>query len=110
VQPFPSLAGKWQISVDGGVRPRWRRDGKELFYFGGGQVMAVSVSTEGASFKAGKPTPLFGGPYLRTSWDVSADGQRFLMIKAGGPFSASITRLNVVLNWQEELKQRVPTR
>jgi Tol biopolymer transport system component len=54
-----SDAGKWQVSTEGGVGPRWRGDGKELYYMSGPTFMAVAVKTAGASFEAGTPTPLF---------------------------------------------------
>jgi WD40 repeat protein len=111
VQPFPSLAGRWQVT-DGGYGPRWRRDGKEIFYLDrtGQSMMAVSVTASGSSFNMSKPMMLFTGSYLRTvsSWDVSADGQRFLMIKPPSAQAAAISQLNVVLNWFEELKRLVP--
>jgi len=74
--------GKWQVSTEGGVEPRWRGDGKELFYMSGSTFMGVEVKTTGASFEAGKPMPLFevqlpfAGP--RNRYVVRRDGQRFL--------------------------------
>ncbi|MBI3472582.1 MAG: PD40 domain-containing protein [Candidatus Solibacter usitatus] len=56
VQPFPPSGGKWQISTAGGHEPRWRRDGKELFYTLGQKIRAVPVKTEGATFEAGIPS------------------------------------------------------
>jgi hypothetical protein len=114
VQPYPGPGGKWQISTEGGTEPAWNRNGKELFYRTGNKMMAVDVATQ-PSFSAGKPRMLFEGQYLTTDWplistsyDVSADGQRFLMVKATEQAS-SATQINVVLNWFEELKQKVPT-
>jgi serine/threonine-protein kinase len=117
VRPFPDVqSGHWQVSVDGGTRPAWARSGKELF-FGtpDGSIVAVPVQTS-SSFSYGGPKKLFewrtlASPGLARSYDVSADGQRFLMIKEGGgdPASAA-TPLVLVLNWSEELKQRVPTK
>ena len=76
-------------------------------------MMALDVATQ-PSFSAGKPHMLFEGQYLANDWpqvsttyDVSADGQRFLMVKATEQAS-SATQINVVLNWFEELKQKVP--
>ena len=83
----PSQArGKWQVSVDGGASPRWRRDGKELFYELGDTYFGVDVKTDGPSFGAGIPKPLFtvhtantavggGSPFV-----VSSDGKRFLVL------------------------------
>jgi Tol biopolymer transport system component len=112
VQPFPGPGGKWQISSDGGTEPLWNRNGRELFYRSGDKMMAVDIATL-PSFAAGTPRMLFEGQYVPApgaspNYDVSPDGQRFLMLKpieqAAGP-----TQINVVLNWFEELKRRVPT-
>ena len=77
-------------------------------------MMALDVATQ-TGFSAGKPRLLFERPYFRsdfplvgTAYDVSADGQRFLMVKETEP-AAAVTQINVVLNWFEELKRRVPT-
>jgi Tol biopolymer transport system component len=113
VQPYPGPGGKWQISTEGGTEPVWNRNGRELFYRSGDKMMAVDISTQ-PSFAAGKPKVLFTGQYLPTpgtlsNYDVSPDGQRFLMIKPGESTEAPPTQINVVLNWFEELKRRVPT-
>ena len=110
VQPYPGPGGKWQISTEGGVEPVWNPKGRKLFYRSGNKMMAVDVMTE-PTFSAGKPKMLFEGPYVPTprsfpDFDVSPDGQRFLMLKADTQAPAQI---NVVLNWFEELKQKVPT-
>jgi Tol biopolymer transport system component len=124
VRPFPTPSGggaQWLVSKGGGTQPRWRRDGKELFYVSpGNQMMAVNVtvSTSGGSraLQPGIPQPLFDMPPAPPAlaenglftWDVSADGQRFLVpTPTAGDAGSPIT---VVLNWSEELKQRVPTR
>ena len=124
VQPYPGPGGKWQISTDGGTEPQWNRNGRELFYRSGEngtKLMAVEITTE-ARFSAGKPKMLFEGQYVlsaitRTSammrtYDVSPDGRRFLMIKEikEGERATSVTQINIVLNWTEELKQRVPVK
>jgi eukaryotic-like serine/threonine-protein kinase len=112
VQPYPGPGGKRQISADGGTEPVWNRNGRELFYRTGNKMMAVDIATL-PSFAAGKPRMLFEGSYLPTAatiqnYDVSPDGQRFLMLK-GGEREAEPTQINVVLNWFEELKRRVPS-
>jgi eukaryotic-like serine/threonine-protein kinase len=108
VQPYPGPGGKWRVSVGGGARPRWNPNGRELLYVNGDKVMAVDIVTS-PSFYAGTPKMLFGDQDLtNTSFDVSPDGQRFLMVK-GGEQATSATQINVVLNWFEELKQKVPT-
>jgi eukaryotic-like serine/threonine-protein kinase len=113
VQPYPGPGGKWQVSTDGGTEPVWNPNGRELFYREGDKMMAVDVTRQ-PSFSAGKPKMLFEGPYLPTpvtfpNYDVSPDGQRFLMLKSVDQSQAAPTQINVVLNWFEELKQKVPT-
>jgi serine/threonine protein kinase len=109
VVPYPGPGGKWQISTEGGREPLWNRNGRELFYRSGNKMMAVDINTR-MGFSAGTPKMLFEGPYqsLSTStpnYDVSADGQRFLMLKS----TEQPAQINVVLNWFEELKQKVPS-
>ena len=78
-------------------------------------LMAVPVKTD-PTFKAGLPKELFQDTYLRAgpghSWDIHPDGQRFLMIKESqtidGPTTERVRKINIVLNWFEELKERVP--
>ena len=114
VQPYPGPGGKWQISTEGGSEPAWNRNGRELFFRSGSKMMAVEVTTQ-PTFSAGKPKVLFEGQYwgvqagqMGTAYDVSPDGQRFLMIKPVEQTGAAPTQINVVLNWFEELKQKVP--
>ena len=112
VRPYPGPGGKWQISTEGGTEPVWNPKGRELFYRNGNKMMAVDVSTQG-TFSAGKPKILFEGLYVLTprsfpDYDVSPDGQRFLMLKANEQVQGA-AQINVVLNWFEELKQKVPT-
>ena len=112
VQPFPALGSREQISVGGGDSPLWRRDGRELFYLtsaeGRATVHAVDVST-GSIFTSGKPRPLFTGRFNRTgsptAYDVSPDGARFLLSERLDPPSQPVTRVQVVLNWFEELRK-----
>jgi len=112
VQPYPGPGGKWQISTEGGTEPTWNSNGRELFYRRGDKMMAVDITTQ-RGFTAGKPRVLFEGRYepspgTAPNYDVSPDGQRFLMLKPSEPAQAA-TQINVVLNWFEELKRRVPT-
>ena len=112
VRPYPGPGGKWQISTEGGTEPAWNPKGRELFYRSGNKMMAVEVTTQG-TFSAGKPKMLFEGPYqltplTATNYDVSPDGQRFLMLKPSESAEAAPTQITVVLNWFEELKQKVP--
>jgi Tol biopolymer transport system component len=114
VQPFPATGGKWQVSTDGGTEPVWNRNGRELFYRSGNRMMAVDVVTQ-PTFSNGRPRQLFEGKYVSSlfpltgfAYDVSPDGQRFLMIEETG--STTAAQINVVLNWAEELKRRVPVK
>ena len=112
VQPFPGPGGKWQISTEGGTEPVWNPNGRELFYRSGDKMMVVDITTQ-PSFSVGKPKLLFEGPYEPTPatfpyYDVSPDGQRFLMLKPAESAETAPTQINVVLNWFEELKRRVP--
>ena len=114
VQPYPGPGGKWQISTDGGAEPVWNPNGNELFYRTGDKMMAVEITTQ-PSFSVGKPRMLFEGRYRPTpatspNYDVSRDGQRFLMLKPAEQEQAAPTQINVVLNWFEELNQKVPKR
>ena len=112
VLPYPGPGGKWQISTEGGREPVWARNGRELFYRNerGDQMMVVDITTE-PTFRAGAPRLLFEGNFELSSgtlpfYDISPDGQRFVMIKLEQQERAQI---NVVQNWFEELKRLVPT-
>ena len=110
VQPFPSTGAKWLISTEGGEEAAWAHNRKELFYRNEDQMMAVDITTE-PTFTHGNPTLLFERPYLRvgfrSAYDVTPDGQRFLMVKESEQ-QLAVTQLNVVLNWFEELKRLAP--
>jgi Tol biopolymer transport system component len=113
VQPFPGPGGKRQISTGGGTEAVWNPNGKELFYRDGNKLMAVDVATQ-PGFSASKPKLLFEGRYQPTpltfpNYDVSHDGQRFLMLKPVEAGEGAPAQINIVLNWFEELKRRVPT-
>jgi serine/threonine protein kinase/Tol biopolymer transport system component len=114
VQPYPGPGGKWQISTEGGTEPVWNPNGRELFYRSGDKMMAVDIATQ-PGFTASKPRMIFEGryelsPVQSADYDVSPDGQRFLMLKPNDQTQSAQTQINVVLNWFEELKRRVPTR
>jgi eukaryotic-like serine/threonine-protein kinase len=122
VRPFPRVGdGQWQISNAGGEQPLWARSGQELFYVASdGALMTVPVGSRGAAWSAGTATKLTerryytGGEDTNTTirqYDVSPDGQRFLMIKEGGGAdqTAAPASLIVVQHWTEELKRLVPT-
>ncbi|HET7697608.1 MAG TPA: protein kinase [Vicinamibacterales bacterium] len=116
VQAFPGPGLKLQVSNNGGTDPVWRRQGGELYYRNDDKMMAVTVTTSPA-FRAEAPRLLWESPYSHgtgsscgmpgvasASYDVSADGQRFLMVREDYP--AGATQIVVVLNWAEEVKAR----
>ena len=118
VRPFPNVAGgQWQVSTAGGRQPLWARNGKELFYLNdGGGLFRVAVEADGTTWNAGTPTKLFEGRYYDAttgsagrSYDVSPDGERFLMIKRPGSDASATSAILVVQHWDEELKRLVPT-
>jgi WD40-like Beta Propeller Repeat len=98
VAPFPGPGGKRQVSTAGGTLPQWRADGKELFYRAAdNRLMAAEVDAKGDVLEVKKVQPLFGPIVGATSYDVSADGQRFLtLVPVGGETD---TPLTVVQNW-----------
>jgi len=114
VRPYPGPGAPSPISTDGGTEPVWNpnRGELELFYRNGNKMMAVEIKTQPA-FLASKPRVLFERAYVLTprsfpDYDVSPDGQRFLMLKATEQ-SQVPEQINVVLNWFEDLKRRVPS-
>jgi Tol biopolymer transport system component len=114
VVPYPGPGGRWQVSTDGGAEPVWSRDGKELFYRNADKMMVVLVGMR-PTFSVSTPKQLFEAPFVTehrndVNYDVSPDGQRFLMIKAAdGTNRASANEIILVENWFEELKRLVPT-
>jgi Tol biopolymer transport system component len=107
VAPFPGPGGKRQISTGGGQMPRWRRDGKELFYVNrSGQMMATEVSLSKGELEVGRTTgPIFGGMVLGLGnrYDVTADGKRFIALVA--PEQGSTAPLTLVQNWPALLRK-----
>lgn len=117
VQAFPGPGPKTQVSSDGGTDPVWKRAGGELYFRNGDKVMAVAVSTTPA-FTAGHPRTLWEGRYSHgmstscgppgatsSNYDVTADGQRFLMIKDEAPDTAVSKQIVVVLGWADEVNR-----
>ena len=112
MRPYPEPDVKWLVSgEEGGGEPVWSPDGSELFYRIDNKMMVVSIRTK-PTFNSSRPPVLVEGSYLVTTrtrgnqyYDISPDGQRFLMIKE--PEGQS--QINVVLNWFEEVKRLVPT-
>ena len=106
VQPFPDAGGKWQVSIAGGAAPRWRADGKELYFLAPDAIlMAVPVTGAGTSFEAGTPVALFptrivnGGSVAtnRPQYAVARDGRFLINQPVGDATAAPIT---LILNWQ----------
>jgi serine/threonine-protein kinase len=113
VRPFPGPGVKYPVSSAGGNSPLWARNGKQLFYQWQDQVWVVDVLTDGG-FATSKPRLLFEKPgYGLTSplrsYDLSRDGQRFLMVKLEQRKPTPVTEMILVLNWFEELKRLMPT-
>jgi serine/threonine protein kinase len=122
IQSFPPGAGKWQVSVNGGQYPRWRPDGKELFFMGAfasGKFMASSIRVSGSSVEASQPVFLFDSLYLnsnlsghRGQWNpfaVSRDGNHFIIPRPELDARAAVVPpipITVVLNWASELKKQ----
>jgi len=109
---FPDGGGKRQVSKSGGTEPLWAANGKELFYRNRNKMMAVDVATQPV-FNAGSPRLLFEGKYnfggpLGPQYAVMPDGQHFIMVTSGS--HEPLRRINVVINWFEELKRLVPLR
>jgi Tol biopolymer transport system component len=112
VHSFPKPSAKWQVSTAGGVEPRWRGDGKELYFISPDRTLmsvAVAESADGRSLEIGKPTPLFQTSiafgFTNNSgfqYAVTPDGQRFLVNTSQDTKASSI---NVVVNWTEGLKR-----
>ena len=111
VQPFPDAGGKWQVSTAGGVAPRWRADGKELYFLApDATMMAVPVTAAGASFEAGTPVALFptrivdGGTVAnnRPQYAVARDGRFLINQPVADATAAPIT---LILNWNPDSKK-----
>ncbi len=112
VAPYPGPGGRVQVSTDGGIEPRWSKNGRELFYLHGGDgLFAIPYSVDKNVFQPGKPELLFGrifelrAPYA--SYDVTPDGQHFVMLQPNGARASGKVEPTVVLNWLGEVRQQV---
>jgi len=111
VRPYPGPGGRIQLSTDGGLEPLWSRDGSELFYRTSSSMMAVSVRPEGDRLVFGRPEALFDDLFMRPSkispdlhsYDVAADGSRFVMIQPNNQGEAN-PDLRVVIGWLDSLE------
>ena len=119
MRPFPNVGdGQWQVSTGGGRQPLFGRSGRELFYLApDGALLSVAVEARGASWNAGSPGKVLNGRSVYSlstgfpgrMYDVSPDGQRFLMVNQGSDRRTTPPQIVVVENWFEELKRLVPT-
>jgi serine/threonine-protein kinase len=113
VVAYPGADRRTQVSVDGGHDAVWSSDGRELYYREGDRFYGVSV-TLAPTFSVGRPQLLFSGPYLDSGplmgsdYDVSPDGQRFLVVQVSDEERAP-RRFHLIQNWFEELKAKVPS-
>jgi Tol biopolymer transport system component len=121
IQSFPDVAKKYAVSTERGLQPRWRGDGRELFFLGQTQpglmtsVEAVDVVESKDGLSIGAQRTLFQSAIRmsyrsRSSWEVAPDGRRFLIIESTQSDSVRAQPITVLVDWQDELKHRVPTK
>ncbi len=120
VRPYPAAGGKWQVSDGGGAWPLWSGDGRKLFYRTNSGVMEVSAEASGDSLSIGTPKAAVDGPfrggmfgitvggYIFGDYDVSPDGQRFVMFPEDTD-AAPKTHVTMVFNWFDELEKTLPS-
>ena len=105
VRPFPGPGGRWQVSLDGGTEPVWARSGRELFYRNGTKLMVAAIALQ-PTFAVGARRELFEGNYVNDpvyrSYDVTRDGQAFVMVRSPKPLGDFV----VVLNWFDQLREQ----
>lgn len=113
VRSYPDLKGKWQLSTAGGFSPIWSPDGKALYYVSNvAKMMRIPIQLQ-PTFRAGKPQAIFDVSQMNFpnnpvhNYDISPDGKRFVMVK-NVSFQSSGSTLNIITNWIQELKERVP--
>jgi len=121
VHNYPRLDHREQVSIENGAAPAWRRDGRELYYVQDAsadgplkiRMMAVPITTT-PTFSAGTPRMLFEGPFRIDGpfrgYDVTPDGQRFLMVQEIAQPAARLSQMVLVQNWFEELKRVAPAK
>jgi Tol biopolymer transport system component len=97
---FPSAEGRWQVSSDGGILPRWSHGGDRIFFVAGNELMEIPVTT-GASPSLGRPQALFTWEFAARGYDVTADGREFIMVEETDP-GALGAQIVVVENWASE--------
>ena len=119
-RPFPGPGAEVTISVGGGAEPVWGPSGRELLYRRESKLMAVRIEERAGSLVVSAPTLVFDDPYRPdtgfaqggvANYDIAPDGKRFVMVEEPQAMAATqITRIEVILNWLDELKRRVPSR
>ena len=119
ITPYPGPGGKIPTSTSGGRSPKWSANGRELFYRNGRKMMAATVTYQ-PTLRVGTPRLLFEGDYAleepglgANNYDVSGDGQRFVMMKEAAqpdPANVQLAQIIVVQNWVQELKRLVSTK
>jgi Tol biopolymer transport system component len=112
VRPFPYTGEKWRVSRTGGTQPRWSRKGNELYYVQVATLFRVKISTR-PIFSSSVPVRLFSDPalnweYWHPTYDVSADGKKFVMTEPSGDARKPVLR--VVQNWFSEFRERSKAR
>jgi Tol biopolymer transport system component len=113
IRPYPGSGGRTLVSIGGGRGPVWSADGRELFYRRGDELRVVDIELD-PELRTSPPRTLFAGPFavgydtLPAFYDVSPDGERFVMVKRDDE-TVQPSEVIVVLNWFEELKRLVPT-
>lgn len=115
VRPFPDVgSGRWVVSRGGGFGPRWAHTGRELFYVSGDREMMAATVEGGETFRVTERRALFSLPidvfagWVGYPFDVTPDGQRFIMMRSVGPDEAPVTPPMVLVeNWGEEVKEKM---
>ncbi len=107
VTSFPARAGKWKISENGGLLPKWSSNGREIFYLTPDHttLFAVAVNAQGESIHVSSVDRLFSATMVAGRgypYDASPDGERFLVVASSG---ATTTPLTLVVDWPSELKR-----
>ncbi len=108
LRPFPEGDDRWQVSIAGGTHPVWSGDGSELFFHNGMRMFAVDVDGTGDTPLVGAANPLFEftpSDNFYPQFDVSSDGQRFVVINDLTEQISDRKQLSMVLNWDEELSR-----
>ena len=109
VRPFPGPGGKWQVSTEGGSRPEWSHDGRELFYLNDSTLFGVPVD-DARGFSAGRPEKLFACDCYESGryYEVAREAGQFFFLH-GSQQARPIDRINMVLDWRGELERRSQT-